>query len=334
MINNYKTFLLENVSMKLDMVIDIIKSLKGDENKELVNRLINYSDKQGKTVLMNIVQTNNQELIDYILKFNIDLQIKDKVGRNVLFYCKNMKTFRTFYDLGVDPTAQMTIRTRKDMHGNSGEMLTGHKNILHYLSSKNLFNVDVYQKLIRDGINVNEEDVYGNTVLVYSILNKGIVQLLFKNGAKLDELEMQSKVLRNFESTFCYYPKKRKLVVGIFGILFENGVEFNVHDFTKFITGCETYWSDRVDMVENFIKPLIKYFSEEKLLSIFKNYSSGISGGIDIGFAKRLLNLGIYSKLYQWLMNYYRNSDPGSKEIFKDYIKANPYIDDVEKFNL
>ncbi len=327
MVNNYQTFLLENVSMKLDMIIDIIKSLKGDENKELVNRLINYSDKQGKTVLMSIVQSNNQELIDYILKFDIDLQIKDNVGRNVLFYCKNMKIFKKFYDLGVDPTAKMIIKTHKSKQ-------KGYKNVLHYLSSKNLFNMYIYQKLINDGIKIDEEDVYGNDVLVYSILNKGIVNLLFQHGAKLDDVEQQGKVLENFTSTFQYYPKKRKLIVSIFNILFENDVEFNIYDFTTFIRKCEEYYFDKIDMVEVFIKPLLNHFTEDMLLTIFQHYSNRMTNSRSIDFAKQLLNLGVYSKLYQWIMNYYRNSTPSSKEIFKDYIKAHPYIDEVEKYNM
>lgn len=332
MINNYQTFLLENVSMSLEMIINIIKSLKGNENKELVNKLTNYADKNGKTVLMSIVQSNNQELIDYILKYKINLQAKDKIGRNILFYCKNIKTFKNFYDLGVDPKATMKIKKQDEEHKS---VVAGYKNILHYLSSKNIFNVDIYERLIRDGISINDTDAYGNSVIVYSILNKGIIQLLLKNGAKIDDIEIQQKMMVQLFDAFKWYKTKRSLVISIFKMLFDNGIEFNMYDLSKILIDLDTWYSEKVDMVENFIKPLLKYFNEDKLLSILKHYHQNSNNSMrSIEFSKRLLNLGIYPKMYTYLQQYYRNSSNGFNEIFKDYIKNHPYIEDSEKYNI
>jgi len=321
MVKNYNNFLLENVSLSLDMIIDIIKRLKGNEDKELVNKLVNYSDKNGKSVLMSIVQSNNQDLIDYILNFNVDLQHKDKSGKNVLFYCKNMLTFKKFYDKGVDPKA---IHKFKE----------GHKNILHYLSSKNLFNVDIYERLIRDGVDINDKDLYGYSIIAYSVLNKGIVQLLIKNGADISDVDIQSKMFKKLFDAMKWYKSKRTLVISVFKILFENGMEFNMYDFSKLVEDVDSWYSEKIDIVDKLIKPLLKYFNEDRLLQLFKHYIQHSSNNMQQQkFAKRILNLGIYPKIYSYLKDFYRNTT-SLNDIFEDYIKKHPYLIDSEKYNL
>jgi len=320
MINNYQNFLIETVTMSLDMIIDVIKSLKGDENKQMVNKLVNYSDKNGKTVLMSIVLSNNQELIDYILTFNVDLQATDKTGKNVLFYCKNIKTFKKFYDLGVDAMA----------FDNKLE-----KNILLHLAGKNLFNYEIYEELITQGVRINQNDKYGNNLLVYSILNKRIVELLLKNNIDFSDTQMQDRMLNSLFYAFRYYKTKRKLVISIFEILFQNGIKFNNKNFGRYINDTEDWYSEKIDVVSTFIKPLQKYFNEDLLLLIFQNRTNMTSSEVSADFAKRLLNLGIYPKFYMFLKKYYRNTPKREMVKFLDeYSNKHPYIEDSEKYNL
>jgi len=317
MINNYQNFLLETVSMKVDVIIDIIKTLKGNENKELVDKLINYADKNGKTVLMSIVQSNNQELINYILKYNVDLQAIDNYGRNVLFYCKNMKIFKKFYDLKVNVKAY-----DKKLE----------KTILLHLAIRNLFNVEIYEQIIREGVNINKKDKYNNNLLVYSILNKNIVNLLIKNNIDFSDTKTQKNIMIQLFSTFRYHKNKRTLVINIFKILFDNGIKFNTHKFAENISDTDIYYGEKTDVINTFIKPLLKYFNDEILISTFKHHISNKSSDVAKNFAKNLLNLGIYPELYHYLKNFY--GEFGFNEIFKDYIKKHPYLNDVEKYNL
>ena len=160
MIKNYNLFLInEGITISNDDIVDIIKSLESEDNKNslLINRLVNHTDNKGKNVLMNIVQTNNEELIDYVLKFNVDINHKTKTGENVLFFCKNVKIFNKFYNLGADVTAKNKNKS----------------NILTYLASKKIFNIELYQKLINDGVDINQFDDGGFSVLTESIMNKG-----------------------------------------------------------------------------------------------------------------------------------------------------------------
>lgn len=317
MIDNYQNFLLENVSMSLEMVVNIIKSLKGDENKKLVNKLINYSDKNGKTVLMSIVQSNNQELIKYILTLKVDLQPTDKEGRNVLFYCRSMITFKILYDLGANT--------------NTFDKKNG-KNILSHLASRNLFNYDIYKELIHNGINVNQIDNYGQSLLCYSILNKKIIQLLVKNDADYQDVDIQDKFTKTLFYAFKYYKNKRKLVLSILDFLFKSGMKIDMNDFSKNMDDLTMYSTTDVDPIVDFIEPLKDNFSDDMLISLFKHLSHSVPQNANT-YAKKLLNLGIYPKLYQYLKKYFRYQTT-SEEIFKDYLKEHPYVNDVEKYNL
>lgn len=312
MINNYQNFLIETVSMSLDMVIDIIKSLKGDENKQMVNKLVNYSDKNGKTVLMSIVLSNNQELIDYILTFNVDLQSTDKTGKNVLFYCKNLKTFKKFYDLGVDP---MTFDNKLE------------KNILLHIAGKNLFNYEIYEKLITQGVKINQNDIYGNNLLVYSILNGRIVELLLKNGIDFSDTSMQDRMLNRLFYAFRTYKSKRKLIISIFEILFQNDIKFDIKKFSTYISETEYWYSERVDIVLEFITPLLKYFNDDLLILIFQKIN------FKNEFVEKILSLGIFPKFYTYLRNFYRYSKKDIADL-DEYLKKHPYIEDIEKYNL
>jgi len=319
MIKNYNLFLInEGITISNDDIVDIIKSLESEDNKNslLINRLVNHTDNKGKNVLMNIVQTNNEELIDYVLKFNVDINHKTKTGENVLFFCKNVKIFNKFYNLGADVTAKNKNK----------------RNILTYLASKKIFNIELYQKLINDGVDINQFDDGGFSVLTESIMNKGIVELLIKNKVNLNDITQNVYLIKLFDK-IKFYKNKKTAVIKIFELLFKNGMD--VENSVVFLEQLCSM-SNIGNIVTDFIKPLKSYFSGKMLIKIFGfrflykkgRYSWGAGA---IKFAQELLNLDLYPDLYNHFKNVY------GKEFqyhFEDFIKKHPYLDDSEKYNL
>lgn len=303
MIKNYNLFLLENIKLSSSDVIDIIKSLSTDDkNSKLVNKLVNYTDNNGKTILMDLVQKNKSDLVDYILKFNIDINHKDKKNQNVLFYCKNVNMFNKFYYMGADSTLINT-------DGN---------NILEVLSSKKIFNVDLYKKLIGDGVDINKK----NNIVKNSIFNQKILELLISKNVNLQDSEVQNGIILDLLYKFKYYPKDRKMIINKFKYLFDNGMKVNDKSFAKSISD-ELSWSYvGIDMVEEFIVPMSEYLTDDFFKNIIKNISNQ-----DI-MKKIMYNFPHY---YGFFKQLYGDS---FAFIFSDFLKEHPYIVDADKYNL
>ena len=321
MIKKYEMFLLnEGISMSNEDIIEILKSLETEDNKnsKLINRLVNYTDKSGKNVLMSVVSSNNEELIDYILSFNIDLnQIVKSTGENVLFFCKSIKVFKKLYDLGA----------------NIHQITKIGRNVLIYLSGKKLFNVDLYQKLINDGVDVNKIDVNGRSVINESILNNKTLKLLIENKVNLNN-SSQDNILSNLVYELNYYPNKKNNILNIFETLFKNGMLIaNIEWFSKIIPINNRYnIKDKpFNIIDDFIIPLKKYMTDYFLCYIYTRICyETMWNKIDI--ANKLLRLGAFPKLYNKLKNNYRNHD--FYDNFADYIKENPWMEDYQKFNI
>jgi len=311
MIKQYNQYLItENIILSIDIIVDIIKSLDGSNNSKLVNELISQTDKQGKSMLMSIVQSNNNELVDYILKFDVDIHHTNKKGENVLYYCKNVNMFKKFYDLGVDVTVE-----------------TSQNNILTYLSSKKIFNVQLYQNIIDDGVDVNKNINFYSGVLARSIYNKGIVQLLIKNGINLNG-EHQHKIIESLLYDLSHYKNKRKFIINIIKLLFENGMKINnVKLFASYLLELKIYHHKEVDLISDVLIPLKKYITDDVLIAIFDKNGN-------VSFIQDVLSKlddVVYAETYKWLKYRYGSH---FEEYFKDYINKHPYLNGSEKFNL
>lgn len=324
----YKIFLLnESITMSNEDIVEIIKSLETEDNKneKLIKRLVNHtSDKSGKTVLMNIVQSNNEELIDYILKFDININQTLKTGENVLFFCKNVKMFNKFYNLGADVLA-------KNIH-------TG-TNVLMYLSNKKIFNVELYQKLIDAGVEIlpKKDNGYGtyyfeSTVIYNSILNKGIVELLIKNGLDLNnDKNTQRNYLDSLLDSIKWDRKKLLTVINIFEYLFKNGLKIlDIDLFADRIVN-NMYYGGKIDIISDLIIPLKKYFSEDLIILIFKKRIIQHHSNVDnVILAKKLLESDYYPNLYDYLKKHYTES---FQKFFGDWAKSTVY-EESTKYNL
>jgi len=315
MIIKYNLFLAESITMSNEDVVDILKSLETEDNKNsvLINRLINKVDNKGKSVLMTIVQSNNEELVDYILKFNVDINHTIKTGENVLFFCKSIKMFKKFYELGVDVHAK-NIYTKQ--------------NVLSYLSSKKLFNVELYQKMINDGIEISSD------ILCASILNKGIVELLVKNKINLNE--KQHCFLYTLFDQLRYNRSKKTFIFNIFKFLFENKMKIiDIKHFSTYLIELKNYPDYNDDLILEFIRKLSKYITNDMILEIYKRYCDIFYDVIkNVDFAKKLLDIELNIDLYNYLKQYYKSSNPNFYILFDDFIEANPWIENAKKYNI
>lgn len=313
MIKNYNLFLIkEGITMSNEDIIEILKSLETEDNKNaaLINKLVNHKDKKGVTVLMNIVKSNKEDLIDYVLKFKPDLNAVTIFNENVLFFCKNIKIFTKFYNLGVDYKIITTYEV----------------NTLLYLASKNIFNENMYQELINNGVDINKLNLNKTGLLYYLATNKKAVEFLIKNNINLNDGN-QSFISHLFY-IHRFYPKKRNSIIEIFEILFKNGIKN--YDITSFATNMRELTSyNEVKLQDeylyNFISKLGKYFSDELIIELYSRVATYKSREESRDFAIKLLNTGNRQAFYDFLKNRFWSKND-FYTYFADYIKEHPYL--------
>jgi hypothetical protein len=313
MIKNYNLFLLkENVKLSSDDIIDIVKSLSTDnKNSKLVSKLVNYVDEQGKTILMDLVQKNKIDLIDYILKFNIDINHKNKKNENVLFYCKNINMFNRFYNMGADVTLI-----------NSDE-----RNILLVLSNKKIFNVDLYKKLINNGVDINKKDRWNNSIIFFSIYNQKILELLISENVKFDNIN-SLLIINELVHRLRWWNKDKKMVINKIKYLFENGLKISEEEFLKAIKD-QLLWmtsSDKFDIVKDFIMPLSKYIDDDMIKKLIIDNTNNVNFLIKV-----MENLPHY---YTYIKQLWRSSLDSFNYHFGEFLKKHPYLEAADKYNL
>lgn len=325
MIKNYNLFLInEGITISNEDIVEIIKSLETEDNKNasLINKLVNHKDNKDVTVLMNIVKSNNEELIDYVLQFNPDIHAVTKYNENVLFFCKSVKIFNKFYDLGVN------VKLIPTNNYGSTTML--------YLSRKKIFNEQLYQRLISDGVDINYRDYNNNTVLSFLITNKKAVEFLIRNKINLNDDKSQKAYIYVLLSSYLDYPAKRKNAIEIFKLLFKNDMKIiDIQRFVDVIYNLNTsyFYDNDVTVQLKLIEDLVKYFNDDVIISIFKSIGNVYSNVRDrVNFAIMLLNSGNHEKFYEYLKKVYYRDD--FYKYFADYIKEHPYLEDVTKYNL
>lgn len=324
MIKNYNLFLInEGITMSNEDIVDILISLETEDNRNaaLINKLVNHKDNKGVTVLMNIVKSNKEDLVDYVLKFNPDINALTKLNENVLFFCKNINMFNKFFNLGVDYKIITTYEV----------------NTLLYLASKNIFNEEMYQKLINNGVEINKLGLNKTGLLDYLVTNKKAVEFLIKN--KIDLNIEHQMFINNLFYKYKYYPKTRKNIIEIFDILFKNGIKINqIYTFVNQLVDPISYAESnynilRSEHVYNFISKIGKYFSDELIIELYKHFTKYIdSKEKSRDFAIKLLDTGNRQYFYDFLKKYW-----GTQAFyiyFEDYIKEYPYLEDVTKYNL
>jgi len=321
MIKDYNLFLLkEAISMSNQDIVEIIKSLETKDNKNfaLIKKLVNHKDAQGKTVLMNIIQSNNEELLDYVLNFNPDVnQVTKNTGYNELFFCKSVKIFKKIWDLGVN------IK-----HKSVGLDRT----VLIELASKKVFNIDLYQSIIDSGVDISWIDRNKQSVLSFLVSNRKAVNFLIKNNVNLNGKD-QGQVFwpLMYEVKYSKNPNYIKTAVPIILDLFEAGLKLET---TTYLT--QFFEHMKIDEIYDLLEKIKNSITDNDMRTIY-NATNRFFNNDNISYpyvenAKKLLSLGTYPEFYKYLKLSYSNGR--FEKLFADYIAEHPYLEDIDKYNL
>lgn len=167
-------------------------------DKEIIGiSLIDIKDNLGYTALHYCILLNNLELLKLLLKYNADSLIKDNNENNILelalqnkkddiliylidnvslhFLSNNSETLLQ-YALSLQNIKIINILVNKEIDLNNQEKEYGlsalHQSII-------INNIPITDKLIKNGANINLQDFYGNTPLMYAINenNKELIML-------------------------------------------------------------------------------------------------------------------------------------------------------------
>lgn len=202
---------------------------------QTITNILNNFEFDSMNVAMYLLDINKKKICSNV---NFNMYEKDKNGNNILFSFVsksgkyNLRDFSTFISFCVD--LGISIKDKPKNGSNLLLALFEKTSYLHttYLTEKMDFlvecgidinepdnnGVNVFMKLILSsapmnflkffierGVNLNQEDAYGNTILTYSILarNPDMVRYLLKNGIQLDNrsagviIENSYKILAN-----------------------------------------------------------------------------------------------------------------------------------------
>jgi hypothetical protein len=212
--------------------------------------------------------------------------------------------FNNLYNMGADAT----LINKED------------RNIMLSLAKKKIFNVDLYKKLIDDGVDPNKKDKWHNSIFINSLFNQKILELI------IDKIDLnnvsEDSIINNLLYVFKYYPNKRKMIINKIKYLISKGIKFTNYK----LMAEELNWSisNKIDIVNEFIVPLSKYF-DINFINTFIEHKLN-----DVDFLSELMDKypNTYVKIKEWYgkENFNRN--------FKDFLDSHPYIEDSHKYNL
>lgn len=119
---------------------------------------VNQVSKEGKSALINAVSRNSAEVVDFLLKNNADISIKDKHGNNLAFYL--LKSFNT--------KKQDEFNKKLEALTNKGfdiKQAQDNGNSLFHLALDTATNLDLLKQVHALGIAVNTKNKNGITPL-------------------------------------------------------------------------------------------------------------------------------------------------------------------------
>jgi hypothetical protein len=239
---SYKNYILENISLSNNTIIEILKELKNSNNMTLINNIISNVDKQGRSLLMNAVKKNKQDLIEFILEFKPDMNYLDKNGLNVLYYAKNLKTVNLLID-------------------NGAEFISTEKNpLLVHFANKKIFNINLYKKILDMNIvKLTDMDKYNQTVFSLLITNNKAISFLASYHIKITDDNALENIYSSIINNYKYSAKKGKLN-GLIILIKEKIVEINCLFFKKIKNELfSTYTSNNLEYFITQLKDIISY---------------------------------------------------------------------------
>jgi len=274
--------------------------------------LIDLNDKLGSTPLHYCVILNNLECLKILLKYNANPLIRNKEGKNIFELCLKYERDAILYylleqDISVDwlsmnneTLLQLTISFNnskiidllldtKYINLNNQEKQYGlgaiHQSILNN-------NPSITKKIIEKGGDINLQDYYGNTGLIYSINDKLIdyIELFISNNnlnynlSNIDGNTALHLILKNYD----YYSDKENIM-------------------NKMIT------NTNLNIQDNEGNTILQYLVKNNLLEKYKNILEKKELNI---FIKPIKGKTVYEQLKEDELNIIINS-------YYNYLKMN-----------
>ena len=254
----YENYIIENLSLSNNLIIDILKELKKSNNTKLIKNIIDNVDRQERSLLMNAIKSNNQDLIKFVLSFNPDVNHIDKQGKNVLYYAKNIKIINLLIDAGVN-----FVSTKEEP-------------LLVFLANKKIFNIGLYKKIIDSGIvKLTDEDVYSGTVFAYLLNNKKAMIFLSSFQVKIINDEAKKSIYQNILNNYKYSQKKLS-IFGLKTLITKNIIDIDCSFFKEIKDKLFSTYTE--NNLKNFITQLKDVISYKEFIFLDTYNNNNITG--------------------------------------------------------
>ena len=171
--------------------IEIVKLLLYFNNINIGISLLDLIDINNRNSIFYAIEFNNIDIINLILTYNFNYNIKDKDGNTCLHYAfknKNQEIIKLLVEKNMNINVKNNIGITSIIYAVSYDMIDIVKILLKnnininikddinqmtpFLISVYNNNVDIVKLLMEKEIDYNEQDIQGNTVLFYTIMNK------------------------------------------------------------------------------------------------------------------------------------------------------------------
>lgn len=248
----YNKYLLESVNLSNSLIIEILTNLK---DKNIIKKIILNTDKKEKSILINVVESNDYDTVKFLLNFDININHIDKAGNNVLFYVKSIKMFKLLYEAGADASIINNA---------------GHTTLLS-LARKSLFNSVLYKKIIdNDNIDITISTKYNESLVSLSLGNLKTLSMLLSYNNKITKKLELNKLYEYIIYKYMWVNKSKLL--SALKLLLDNNiislecsffVELNKLPFNSSNYSKNTIFTF-IDAMEDYIDPLNYVFFKYK----------------------------------------------------------------------
>jgi len=213
---------------------------------------INIQDNTGKTLLMYAIENQNIELSKLLLENRINIHLKNAYGRDALIYSSihgqneianlliangintylkdNEQVNAMSYALekGYFDIAQAILNNGTELNIiDNNHMNTLMRAINHFHSKNKTILLESIKKIIEYGVDVNHEDISGNTALFYAIEREfiDVIKFLIDSGANVNHAN------REKESPLLYSVKNPdRYNIDIINLLIDSGADIKAED--------------------------------------------------------------------------------------------------------
>jgi len=229
---------------------------------------INIRDRYGNTLLMEAIKKNDSEIVKLLINNGANVNINDSNGISAF----NLAALRNRREILNELLKNDCVLVNQlDLNGNTP--------LISLLKPKrSQYLVDIIEKLIKRGADINLKDHSGNTALTYAIQNKNleVIKLLVTNGGDMNLKNNWFKSPLNYSVSFYNYDCQKYLHEKGYRILDRwNITSYLLHDIiyrrdTNFLKSIINDYNLNLNKKKFLInqKPLLFYAIDDRSLEI------------------------------------------------------------------